>query len=96
MNFLSYKGVYRIEYNFDGFIEHRKVRLVIRCFSQLVALDYNETFSPIVKPTTIRIILALAITYGLASYVHLDFLTMFATLTDLAMVVQQLSSFLSL
>ena len=33
-------------------------------FDQLVCLDYSETFSPIVKPTIIHIVLSFAITYG--------------------------------
>lgn len=33
----------------------------MRSFSQQQGLDYDETFSPVVKPTTIRMILCLAI-----------------------------------
>jgi len=63
MNLSSCKWIYRIKYSRDGSIECRKARLVIRGFDQLAGLDYTETFNLVVKPTTIRIILSLAITH---------------------------------
>jgi len=64
MNLLSYKWVYRIKYHSDGSIEHRKACLFVKGFGQLPGLDYNETFIPIVKPTTIHIVLSIVITCG--------------------------------
>ena len=62
MNQLSCKWVYRIKYNSDGSIECQKARWVIRGFGSFVGLDYNESFSPIMKRITIRIVLALTVT----------------------------------
>ncbi|WJZ87712.1 hypothetical protein VitviT2T_007075 [Vitis vinifera] len=45
----------------DGSLERYKVRLVAKGFQQTLGLDDFETFSPVVKPTTIRIVLSFAL-----------------------------------
>ena len=52
--------------------------MVVRGFGQLAGLDYAKTFCLIVKPTTIRIVLTLAVTYGYQldvknAFLHSDF-----------------------
>ena len=48
----------------DGTIARYKAQLVARDYLQQYGLDYDETFSPMVKPTTVRLLLALAVNYG--------------------------------
>ncbi|XP_019236613.1 PREDICTED: uncharacterized protein LOC109216852 [Nicotiana attenuata] len=64
MNILGCKWVFRIKRNSVGAIERYKAHLVAKGFHQVKGQDYHETFCPVVKPTTIRIILSLAATYG--------------------------------
>ena len=42
----------------DGTLERYKARWVLRGFTQRPGVDYDETFSPVVKPATVRTVLS--------------------------------------
>jgi len=61
MNLIGCKWVYKIKRKSYGTIDRYKARLVAKGFHQQPGLDYGDTFSPVVKPTTIQIVLSLAV-----------------------------------
>jgi hypothetical protein len=45
----------------DGTLDRYKARWVLRGFTQHPGVDYDETFSPVVKPATVHMVLATAV-----------------------------------
>nr|GEV39619.1 putative zinc finger, CCHC-type [Tanacetum cinerariifolium] len=60
-NVVGWKWVFRTEFHADNTIDKFKARLVAQGFTQVLGLDYSATFSPVVKASTVRIILSLAV-----------------------------------
>ena len=59
-NVVGCRWVYKIKRNSDGSVSRYKAHLVTKGFHQQAGVDFAETFSPVVKPPTVRIILSLA------------------------------------
>ena len=60
-NVVGCKWVYKLKTHSDGTIARYKARLVAKGFHQQHGIDFNETFSPVIKPSTVRLVLSLAV-----------------------------------
>ena len=63
-NLVGCKWIFHIKRNFDGSIDRYKARLAAKGFHQRLGVDYHETFSPVVKPATVTLVLSIAVSNG--------------------------------
>ena len=64
MPVISCKWVFLVKYRSDGRPEQFKARLVARSFTQQFSIDYEDTFAPVIRFDSLRILLALAARFG--------------------------------
>ena len=59
-NIVTGKWIYKHKYHSDGTLARHKACWVVRGFTQHHGIDSDETFSPVVKPATIHVVLSIA------------------------------------
>jgi hypothetical protein len=68
---IGVKWVFRTKFNPDGSINKHKARLVVKGYSQIFGIDYSDTFAPVARHDTIRLLLAIVAQKGWQVF-HMD------------------------
>ncbi|RDY10287.1 Copia protein, partial [Mucuna pruriens] len=67
------KWVFIMKYKANSSLERYKARLVAKGYTQTYGVDYQETFTPITKMNTVRVLLALLLQYDVKNaFIHGD------------------------
>jgi hypothetical protein len=63
-NVITGKWVFTHKFRTDGTFDRYKARWVLQGFTQRLGVDYDETFSPVVKPATVCTVLATVVSHN--------------------------------
>lgn len=61
MNVIGSKWVFKIKNKADGTIDRYKARLMAKGFIHTPGIDLFDTYSPVIKPSTVRLLLTLVV-----------------------------------
>ena len=87
------KWVFKIKVDAMNILERYKARIVAQGFSQIAGLDFNETWAPVVRIESVRVLLALAALFDLW-IIHIDAKTAFLNgNSDVELYVRQPEGF---
>ena len=64
MRVLGTKWIWKTKLNSDGTLDKLKARYVAKGFNQVAGVDFQETFSPVIRYSTVRLVLSLATMNG--------------------------------
>ncbi len=57
------KWVFTVKQTLEGKVDMYKARLVAKGYSQTYGIDYDETFAPVVKMSTMRVLVSCAVNF---------------------------------
>ena len=61
---VGYRWIYTVKYQADGTLDRYKARFIAKEYTQTYWIDYEQTFAPVAKMNTVKIIISLAAHFG--------------------------------